>query len=250
MTSVAHGELIRASAWRAAVQRPAPPGGKVAFIGANNPETARMVRDVQVATGVEFIGYFDNDPDKKGRTFCGLPVFGGFDDLLGCDRTAFGLVNLITRDTKTRHETTRFFAENGFAAADFIHPSINLDGVTLGRGVYLQEGVIVQGGVVLGDNVCVNSGATISHETSLGTSCFVAPGATLAGLVTLEPGVLIGAGASVMPRLSLGTGTTVGAGAVITKDTTERSIMVGVPAVETGKTPDDEAFLPLFLDKM
>ncbi|MHA7887785.1 LbetaH domain-containing protein [Roseicyclus sp.] len=249
MTSVAQHELRPEAAWRPASHRQAPPGGKVAFIGANNPETARMVRDVQSATGVEFIGYFDNDPNKKGRTFCGLPVFGGFDDLLRCDRAAFGLVNLITRDTSTRHQTTRFFADNGFSAADFIHPSINLDGVTLGRGVYLQEGVIVQGGVVLGDNVCVNSGATISHETSLGTSCFVAPGATLAGLVTLAAGVLIGAGAVVLPRLSLGIGTIVGAGAVITKDTTERSIMAGVPATAKGKAPDDEAFLPLFLGK-
>ncbi len=246
MTSDPHRELCRASAWAPAGVRPAPPGEKVAFIGANNPETARMARDVQAATGVEFIGFFDNAPDKKGKTFCGLPVFGGFDDLLGCDRAAFGLVNLITRDTQTRHETTRFCVENGFAAADFIHPSINLDGVTLGRGVYLQEGVIVQGGAVVMDNACVNSGATISHETVLGTSCFVAPGATLAGLVTLAPGVLIGAGAVVMPRLSLGLGTTVGAGAVVTKNTAERSIVVGVPAVEKGKSPDDEAFLPLF----
>lgn len=249
MTLDVPNDLSPEAAWRPAAQRPAPPGSKIAFIGANNPETARMVRDVQAATGIEFIGYFDNDPDKKGRTFCGLPVFGGFDDLLGCDRTAFGLVNLITRDTKTRHQTTRFFVDHGFAAADFIHPSINLDGVTLGRGVYLQENVTVQGGVVLGDNVCVNSGATVSHETILGTSCFVAPGATLAGLVTLAPGVLIGAGAVVMPRLSLGIGTTVGAGAVITRDTAEWSIMAGVPAVAKGKTSDDEAFLPLFPDK-
>lgn len=249
MTSDPHHALSPEAAWRPAGKRPAPPGGKVAFIGANNPETARMVRDVQAATGVEFIGYFDNDPDKKGRSFCGLPVFGGFDDLLGCDRTAFGLVNLITRDTKTRHQTTRFFIDHGFAAADFIHPSINLGGVTIGRGVYLQENVTVQGGVVLGDNVCVNSGATVSHETILGTSCFVAPGATLAGLVNLAPGVLIGAGAVVLPRLSLGVGTTVGAGAVITRDTVEWSIMSGVPAVTKGANSADEAFRPLFSDE-
>ncbi len=246
MTPDTHGELSPVTAWMPVGARPAPPGGKVAFIGANNPETARMLRDVQAATGVEFIGFFDNNPDKKGTIFCGLPVFGGFDDLITCDRAAFGLVNLITRDTPTRHQTTRFFVENGFAAADFIHPSINLDGVTLGKGVYLQEGVVVQGGVVVADNVCVNSGATISHETRLGTSCFVAPGATLAGLVTLAPGVLIGVGAVVMPRLRLGTGTTVGAGAVITRDTAAYAIMAGVPAVEKGKSPDDEAFMPLF----
>ncbi|MFK7941675.1 MAG: hypothetical protein AB8B85_01995 [Paracoccaceae bacterium] len=226
--------------------RPAPPGNKVAFIGANNPETARMLCDVQAATGVEFIGFFDNDLDKKDKTFCGLPVFGGFDDLVTCDRTAFGLVNLITRDTTTRHQTTRFFIDNGFSAADFIHPSVNLNGVRLGQGVYLQEGVIVQGGVIVADNVCVNSGATISHETCLGTSCFVAPGATLAGLVSLAPGVLIGAGAVVMPRLTLGMGTTVGAGAVVIRDTPARAVMAGVPAVQKYKSPDDEVFLPLF----
>lgn len=247
MTSNTPGERSPADAWEPVGTRPAPPGNKVAFIGANNPETARMLHDVHAATGVEFIGFFDNDLDKKGKMFCGLPVFGGFDDLLTCDRTAFGLVNLITRDTKTRHQTTRFFIEKGFSAADFIHPSVNINGVRLGRGVYLQEGVIVQGGVIVADNVCVNSGATISHESNLGRSCFVAPGATLAGLVNLAPGVMIGAGAVVMPRLMLGTGTTVGAGAVVTKDTAARAVMAGVPATEKGKSPDDEAFLPFFL---
>lgn len=249
MTQDTRGELNSVTAWAPVGARLAPPGNKVAFIGANNPETARMLRDVQAATGVEFIGFFDNDPGKKGKTFCGLPVFGGFDDLVTFDRAAFGLVNLITRDTTTRHQTTRFFIDNGFLGADFIHPSINLNGVRLGQGVYLQEGVIVQGGVIIADNVCVNSGATISHECHLGTSCFVAPGATLAGLVSLAPGVMIGAGAVVMPRLTLGIGTTVGAGAVITKDTAARAIMAGVPATEKGKSPDDEAFLPFFFDK-
>lgn len=228
--------------------RRAPPGNKIAMVGANNPETGRMIRDVQAATGVEFIGFFDNDPLKKGTTFCGLPVFGGFDELITFDRSAFGLVNLITRDTRTRHQTTQFFAEQGFAPADFVHPSVNLHGVTLGRGVYLQEGVIVQAGVVVGDNVCVNAGATVSHETRLGTSCFIAPGATLAGLVTLGAGVLIGAGAVVLPRLELAVGTTVGAGAVVTKSTSDRAIVAGVPAVERGKSEDDESFAPLFPD--
>lgn len=239
-------DLVPHAAWAPPEKRPTPPRNRVAFLGANNPETARMVHDVHAYSGIEFIGYFDNDPEKKGRTFCGLPVFGGFEDLIQADRTDFGIVNLITRDTVTRHQTTRYVLQQGFSLSDFIHPSINLRGVTLGRGVYLQEGVIVQGSVVIGDNVCVNSGATISHETRLGTSCFIAPGATLAGIVTLAPGVMIGVGSVVLPRLSLGRGATVGAGAVVTRNIPPMAIMAGVPARQVGQAQHKEDFAPLF----
>jgi len=239
-------DLMPQTAWALPEKRSSPPRNRVAFIGANNPETARMIQDVHADTGIEFIGYFDNAPEKKGRTFCGLPILGGFEDLIQSGRNDFGIVNLITRDTVTRHQTTRYVLQHGFSLSDFIHPSVNLQGVTLGRGVYLQEGVIVQGAVVIGDNVCVNSGATISHETRLGTSCFVAPGATLAGIVTLASGVMIGVGGVVLPRLTLGQGTTVGAGAVITCDTAPMAIMAGVPARQIGKAQHEEDFAPLF----
>lgn len=224
----------------------APHTNRVAFIGANNPETGRMVRAIREADLTEFLGFFDNDPEKRGSIFCGLPVLGGFEDLSKADRTDFKLVNLITRDTHTRHTTTRDVVQMGFSLSNFIHPSIDLYGIAVGQGVYLQEGVNIQANVELGDNCCINSGSTIAHETRVGTSCFIAPGATTAGIVTLEAGSMLGVGCVVMPRLTVGRGATIGAGAVVTSDVPAMSIQAGVPARKLGVHSHGELFEPLF----
>jgi acetyltransferase-like isoleucine patch superfamily enzyme len=52
---------------------------------------------------------------------------------------------------------------------------------------------------------------------------------------TIEDGAMIGAGATLLPRITIGKGAIVGVGAVVTKDVAPGSIVMGVPAKETGK---------------
>ena len=49
---------------------------KVVFLGAANPETARMIKAVERSNPkFRAYGFVDNDQAKKGTTFLGLPVF-------------------------------------------------------------------------------------------------------------------------------------------------------------------------------
>lgn len=204
---------------------------KLLLLGAANPETARMIEALEeTVPDFEVAGFLDNDPAKKGTTFLGLPVLGGFDALDEITLDDHLFVNLITGSTRVRYETSLHLAGRGCRFANFIHPSVNLSHVELGVGNYIQEAVITQAGVRIGDNSSIHMASLISHEVSLGHSVFVAHGVSLAGCVTVGDGTFIGTHATVLPRLSIGKWATVGAGAVVTKDVPDHAVVVGNPA--------------------
>lgn len=48
---------------------------KLVFLGAANPETGRMIRALERSQpDFKAVGFIDNDPNKKGSQFLGLPV--------------------------------------------------------------------------------------------------------------------------------------------------------------------------------
>ncbi|WP_248802277.1 acetyltransferase [Pseudomonas sp. MWU13-2100] len=200
------------------------------LLGAANPEAVRMIRAVQRANPIVEFAFLDNDPAKHGTLFHGVPVIGGVErvaDLKGPD-TRF--VNLITRDTRIRYETTRQLIEAGGALCNFLHPGIDLTMTRMGVGNYLQEGVILQAEVSLGDNSSISYGSLVGHEGRIGHSVFMAPGVAIAGCVEVGDGAFIGTNATILPRLRIGRWATVGAGAVVTRDVPDYAVVVGNPA--------------------
>lgn len=202
----------------------------VYLLGASNPEAVRMIGSVQRANpGVEF-AFLDNDPAKHDTLFYGVAVIGGVErvaDLKGPDAL---FVNLITRDTVTRYETTRQIVAAGGTLGNFLHPGVDLTMTRMGVGSYLQEGVIIQAEVSLGDNSSISYGSLVGHEGRIGHSVFMAPGVAIAGCCEIADGAFIGTNATVLPRLRVGRWATVGAGAVVTKDVPDYAVVVGNPA--------------------
>jgi sugar O-acyltransferase (sialic acid O-acetyltransferase NeuD family) len=201
------------------------------FIGANNPETIRVINAVKKQTPLDILGFIDNDPAKKGIKFFGYNVIGGFDILSDLIKDHF-FVNLITRDCITRFETSKYVAERGGRFINFIHPNVNLEMVGIGVGNYFQESVIIQAGVSIGNNSSIHMGSLIGHESKIGNSVFIAHGCNISGLVEIEDGVFIGTGATILPRIKIGKWSIIGAGTVITKNVPEYSVVAGVPGRE------------------
>src|SRR5258708_14077916 len=177
-----------------------------------------MIRAVQRATpSLEFCGFLDNDPAKKGRDFFGMPVLGGVELVRRLAGDGVALLNLITGSTRVRCETTGQIVAAGGRLANFIHPSIDMTMVRVGAGNYLQEGVVVQAEVTIGDNSSIHMGALIGHETAIGNSVFIAHAVSVSGCCTIGDGTFIGTNATILPRLSIGKWTTIDAGTVVTK---------------------------------
>jgi sugar O-acyltransferase (sialic acid O-acetyltransferase NeuD family) len=203
---------------------------KVVFLGAANPETGRMMKAVRAAQAdFEVLGFLDNDPKKKGTTFLGYPVFGGFEILGELIKDDIYFVNLITGSTKTRYETSFYMAHKGCKFTNFIHPSVDLAMSALGVGNYIQEGVIIQADVQIGNNCSIHMGTLVAHEVKIGDSVFIAHGCSISGCVRIEDGVFIGTNATIIPRLEIGRWATIGAGAVVIDNVPEYSTVVGNP---------------------
>lgn len=203
---------------------------KVVFLGANNPETGRMIKAVERnQPNFKVFGFIDNDPNKKGSEFLGYPVFGGFEVLEEILKNDVYFVNLITGSTKTRYETSLYMITKGCRFTNFIHPSVDLTMVKIGTGNYIQEGVIIQADAEIGNNCSIHIGALVAHEVKIGNSVFVAHACSISGCVNIGDGAFIGTNSTVLPRLQIGKWATIGAGAVIVKDVPDYAAVVGNP---------------------
>ena len=202
----------------------------IIFIGANNPETARMMNAVkQRNKELNFYGFIDNDLSKQNKSFLGLPVLGGDEIISKYVKEGNYFVNLITRDCKTRLETSLAVSKLGGKFINFIHRSVNLEMVKIGVGNYIQENVILQANVSVGNNSSIHIGSLIGHEVTIGHTVFIAHGCNVSGLVTIEDGVFIGTGTSIIPRLRIGKFSIIGAGTVVINDVPAYSVVVGNP---------------------
>jgi len=207
-------------------------------IGANNPETIRMIKMVKLKDPTfEFLGFIDNDEAKKGKNYFGFPVFGGSDTIPQLLGNEVFFVNLITRDCVTRYETSLQASAFGAQFGNFIHPSVNLEMVDLAVGNYIQESVVLQAGVRLGYNSSIHIGTLVGHESIVGNSVFIAHGCNISGLVRVKDGVFIGAGATVLPRITIGEWTVIAPGSVVRKDVPSYSLVAGNPAKVLKRRP-------------
>ncbi len=208
---------------------------EIVIIGAKNPESGRMISAIydsqSQSSGIchVFKGFIDNDPQRQGTVFCGLPVFGGFEMLDRLIDQGYVFVNTITGSTLARYETSRAVLAHGGRLVNFIHPTAGRPD-RIGTGNYIQEHVLMQAGVSIGDNSAINYGAVISHETRLGSSTFLAPRVSIAGEVIIGDGVLIGTNATLLPRITVGNWATIGAGAVVLKEVPPYAVVAGNPA--------------------
>lgn len=132
----------------------------------------------------------------------------------------------------------------GFA---WIQPGVTFvqtNRIAIGAHFGVNTGTYINGigGITMGDHVLIGSNVTISsgmHEIE-GRLPPVFARPAIPKAITIESDVWIGAGAVIMPGIRLRRGTVIGANAVVTKDTDEYSVMVGIPAKKL-RTRDPEA---------
>ncbi|MDC1510704.1 acetyltransferase [Gammaproteobacteria bacterium] len=99
---------------------------------------------------------------------------------------------------------------------NIISPSaIVSEQATLGDGVQIMPGAVINSGARIGDHSIINSNSVIEHDTVVGSHCHVAPGAIICGGVNIQDDVFVGAGSIVCESSIVGKGAVISAATLV-----------------------------------
>jgi len=214
---------------------------KLILAGANNPETLRLIDDINKSgkEKIEVLGWLDNDELKHGKDFCGFEVLGEFDILRDSRFDDIYIFNNITTDAKVRSKTTDMLSKYNKRFISLIHPSVNIKNVSLAEHVCIQEGAIVQSGVNISNNACIFSMAFVGHNCNIGKSVFIGARATIGGFTKINNETTIWMGATIGPRLKIGSNCIIGANALVLEDLESHTTIVSRPSMKIKKEKNE-----------
>ena len=133
-----------------------------------------------------------------------------------------------------RRELCELALTAGLHVADaLIDPTAVLPAsIRVGKGSYVNAGVIIGGACFIGEHVLINRAVSLGHHCVLGDFVSIGPGATLASNIHVGDGAVIGAGAVIVPNVRIGKEAVVGAGSLVRKDVGDGEFVAGNPAVQ------------------
>jgi sugar O-acyltransferase (sialic acid O-acetyltransferase NeuD family) len=190
----------------------------------------KVVLDAVLGAGWEAIGVIDDDPALTGTLFGGIPVFGADSDLSVLQiRARFAVVAI--GDNARRVERATALRALGFELPAVVHPASWVSPrSSLGEGVVVVGGAVVNSDAQIGPFAIINTGATVDHDCDIAEGVHVAPGAHLAGGVRVGALSHVGIGACVIENVTIGRHSVVAAGAAVVRDVPDGAVVAGVPA--------------------
>jgi sugar O-acyltransferase (sialic acid O-acetyltransferase NeuD family) len=204
---------------------------RLVLLGANNPETIRLIEDINALRSQYRIeGWVDNDAAKHGASYLGFPVLGSPEVLARPEYRDCQVVNNVTRNGRERQKTSQQLEKLGLPFATLVHPRVNARHVHIGPGVIVHHGAMLEAACRLEAHSAIANGAVIGHDATVGRYSFVAANSVVAGSVILEEAVTIWIGAVVTPRLRIGRGAVVGANAAVFANVGPDETVMGNPA--------------------
>jgi sugar O-acyltransferase (sialic acid O-acetyltransferase NeuD family) len=199
---------------------------EVIVIGAGG--FGREVSEWAQDSGLNVVGFADDDPDALQGFNYGLPILGPIEAVQNEESVAF--VVAVGEPATRRHLADRLEAVGG-SLVSVIHPRAYVAKTAqIGHGCILAPYVQVSADATVGANTALSPFASIWHDAVVGSHCFFCPYGVVTGGVELGDGVFLGTHATVVPRISVGSGTRVAAGAVVTRDVGQGLLMIGMPA--------------------
>lgn len=203
------------------------PGDRIVVVGAGGH--AKVVIELARAVGLTVVGCTAQPP--SGGNVVGTPVLGDDSVLPSLLKDGVKLAFVALGDNRLRVRIGRQLQSTGFSLPTIVSPrAIVSESVTLGAGVAIMAGAVINADTYVGDFAIINTGACVDHDGNIGEGAHIAPGANLSGSVNVGAGALVGVGASVLPGITIGTGAILGGGSAAISDVPNHATAVGVPA--------------------
>ncbi len=137
----------------------------------------------------------------------------------------------IIHQSRKREEIVNYLEGLGFELPALISPhAIVNEGVNIGKGTVVMDGVVINSGSHIGEGAIINTNSTVEHDCQIGDYVHIASGATLGGDVRVGNYTIIGTGVSVIQSITISENCVIGAGAAVVKDCVKEGTYIGVPA--------------------
>lgn len=192
-------------------------------------EVAWLVERInKVSPAWNLKGFIDDDESIWDSKEDGYPVLGGCEHLKNMgDVYAICAVG----SAKVRKQIIDKLTDSQVEYATLIDPSvIASERLDIGKGSIICAGSILTVDVKIGKHVIINLDCTVGHDVIIEDYVTVYPSVNISGNVKIGEQSELGTGTQIIQGKKLIEGTILGAGAVVTKDTEESGIYVGVPA--------------------
>lgn len=193
---------------------------------------ASVLTEILLLANREIIGF--TCPQEEDNQF-GLKYLGtdGVIDQFDSNEVELVLGLGSVNVSMVREKLFEYYVGKEYSFAKLIHPtSIISKYATIGEGVQLLAGVIIQAFAKISSNTIINSGAIVEHNCILSSHVHIAPRTVLSGNVTIGRGTHIGTGSTVIQGIQIGRKVLVGAGSVVVKNINDEQKVAGVPARE------------------
>lgn len=171
------------------------------------------------------------DPVGEGHYCNDVAVLG--DDEMAKDLLYNGVQNAVVGIglNSLRAQVGERLVSLGFECPSLVHQSAQISPyASIGRGVVIMPGAIVNAGSRIDDFTVINSGAIVEHDCIVGYGAHIAPRAVLGGGVEIGKYVLFGIGAVARPQSSVGRNSVIGAGSLVIGAVAEYCTAFGAPA--------------------
>ena len=184
-------------------------------------------------SGVEVVGFLDDNPEEHGKLYDGVPVLGNR-DLLKTLHETHGVRNVYCPigNNPIRVELLEYAASLGYKTPNYIHPSVIISpNVEIGDGVYILMGSMIMPYTKIDNYTMVSMNVCVAHHSYLKKGVFLSTGVNFGASIVAEEYAYCGISSTIMTGLHyLGKDCLIGAGAVVIKDVPVGAVMAGVPA--------------------
>lgn len=203
---------------------------------------AQVLIDILELVGVYRIaGIYDDSPHLVGKLIYGYPILGAIGSNVAIRK---GIIGIGDNDQRSLIAQRILEKMPDFEFISAVHPSAIIGkNVSIGPGVAVMAGSVVNPNTVLEAHSVVNTMSSVDHDCHLAPFSSVAPGAHLGGNVRLGNRSFIGMGATVIQNIQIGQDTVVGAGATVVSNLPSQVIAFGTPAKVTRKRDTKERYL-------
>jgi sugar O-acyltransferase (sialic acid O-acetyltransferase NeuD family) len=170
-----------------------------------------------IGKDVEFLGFIDDTPEKKGTDVFGYKVFGR-EALTDFPDAKVLAVPGSPISYKVRDNIIQGLGIDTERYATVIHPKADISPLAkIGINVLIMAGVVVTSNAIIGNHVCILPNTVLHHDVVIDDYTLIGSNVTIAGSSRLGRNCYIGSGTSIINGITVGDKTLVGIGSNVIK---------------------------------